>query len=70
MKHRRSDGERREATSIAGEAHQEGSREKRKKRILDNAPRYDLVDLEADRDLAPEIVDNVLAQTRASGWLD
>lgn len=46
----------------------EGSREKRKKRILDNAPRYDLVDLEADRDLAPEIVDAIPRGKRLVSW--
>ena len=46
----------------------EGSREKRRRRILENAPRYDLVDLEADRDLAPETAAAVPREKRIVSW--
>jgi len=46
----------------------DGSREKRRRRILENAPRYDLVDLEADRDLAPETAAGVPQEKRIVSW--
>jgi 3-dehydroquinate dehydratase/shikimate dehydrogenase len=46
----------------------EGSREKRRRRILEMAPRFDLVDLEADRDLAPEVVAAIPQGKRVVSW--
>jgi 3-dehydroquinate dehydratase / shikimate dehydrogenase len=46
----------------------EGSPERRKRRLLDAAKRFDLVDLEAARDLTPEILKAVPAEKRVLSW--
>src|SRR5512140_1530055 len=46
-----------------GGAHS-ASRDKRRRRLRDNATRYDLVDLEGDRDLAPDLLDAIPAERR------
>ncbi len=46
----------------------EGSPERRKRRLLDAAKRFDLVDLEAARDLTPEILKAVPAEKRILSW--
>jgi 3-dehydroquinate dehydratase/shikimate dehydrogenase len=46
----------------------EGSPERRKKRLLEAAPRYDLVDLEAARDLTPEVLKTVPPEKRVVSW--
>ena len=46
----------------------EGSSERRKKRILEAADRYDLIDLEAARDLSPEILKAVPPEKRVLSW--
>ena len=46
----------------------EGSAERRKRRLTEAAGRYDLVDLEAARDLAPEILNAVPAGKRVLSW--
>jgi 3-dehydroquinate dehydratase/shikimate dehydrogenase len=46
----------------------EGSRDKRRRRILENASQFDLVDLEADRDLAPDVLASVPASKRIVSW--
>jgi 3-dehydroquinate dehydratase / shikimate dehydrogenase len=46
----------------------EGSPERRKKRLLEAAGRYDLVDLEAARDLSPEILKAVPPEKRVLSW--
>lgn len=45
-----------------------GPREARRRRIEAMAPRYDLVDLEADRDLQPGLLDAVRAEQRIISW--
>lgn len=46
----------------------EGSPERRKKRLIEAAGRYDLVDLEAARDLVPEILKAVPPEKRVLSW--
>jgi 3-dehydroquinate dehydratase / shikimate dehydrogenase len=46
----------------------EGSSERRKRRILEAADRFDLVDLEAARDLSPEILKSVPPEKRVLSW--
>jgi 3-dehydroquinate dehydratase / shikimate dehydrogenase len=46
----------------------EGSPERRKRRLLDAAARYDRIDLEAARDLAPEILTAVPPARRLISW--
>lgn len=46
----------------------EGGKMARRKRLQDAAPRYDLVDLEAERDLAPELLAQVAAEKRLLSW--
>lgn len=46
----------------------EGSEERRRQRIVDNAAAYDLVDLEAARDLTPEILEAVPEEKRIISW--
>jgi len=45
-----------------------GSREKRRKRLVEVAPRYDRVDLEADRDLVPDVLAAIPAERRIVSW--
>jgi 3-dehydroquinate dehydratase/shikimate dehydrogenase len=46
----------------------DGSPERRKRRLLDAAPRYDRIDLEAARDLSPEILGAVAPEKRVLSW--
>jgi 3-dehydroquinate dehydratase/shikimate dehydrogenase len=46
----------------------EGSPERRKRRLLEAAERYDLVDLEAARDLSPEVLKEIPAEKRLLSW--
>jgi len=46
----------------------EGSPERRKRRLIEAAARYDLVDLEAARDLSPEVLAAVPAERRVLSW--
>ena len=46
----------------------EGSPERRKRRLIEAAARYDLVDLEAARDLSPEVLKAVPAERRVLSW--
>src|SRR4029077_18095750 len=46
----------------------EGSPERRRRRILEAAPAFDLVDLEAERDLSPEILAAIPAERRIVSW--
>ena len=46
----------------------EGGKQSRRKRLAAAAPRYDLVDLEADRDLFPELLVEVPAPQRLISW--
>jgi 3-dehydroquinate dehydratase/shikimate dehydrogenase len=46
----------------------EGSQERRKRRLLEAAARYDRVDLEVARDLAPEILAAVPPERRVISW--
>lgn len=46
----------------------EGSAERRKRRILDAAERFDLVDLECLRDLSPDVLKAIPAQKRVISW--
>ena len=46
----------------------EGSAERRKRRLIEAASRYDLVDLEAARDLSPEVLKAVPAERRIVSW--
>jgi 3-dehydroquinate dehydratase/shikimate dehydrogenase len=50
-----------------GGAH-EGSAERRKKRLIDAAARYDRVDLEASRDLAPDLLKAIPPDKRLLSW--
>ncbi len=43
-------------------------RERRRRRILELAPQFDLVDLEADRDLVPELLAAIPAERRVVSW--
>jgi 3-dehydroquinate dehydratase/shikimate dehydrogenase len=47
---------------------QAGPREARRRRIAEAAARYDLVDLEADRDLAPDLLDTIPPERRIVSW--
>jgi len=46
----------------------EGSPQRRKKRLLEAAARFDLVDLEAARDLSPEVLKAVPPEKRLISW--
>lgn len=46
----------------------EGSAERRKRRLLDAAERFDLIDLEASRDLAPDLLKAIPPQKRVISW--
>ncbi|HYX24349.1 MAG TPA: type I 3-dehydroquinate dehydratase, partial [Thermoanaerobaculia bacterium] len=46
----------------------DGSAERRKRRLIEAASRYDLVDLEAARDLLPEALKAVPAERRVLSW--
>src|SRR5688500_4327847 len=46
----------------------EGSAERRKRRLLDAAKRYDFVDLEMARDLLPEVLKTVPPERRVISW--
>ncbi|HYU31320.1 MAG TPA: type I 3-dehydroquinate dehydratase [Thermoanaerobaculia bacterium] len=46
----------------------EGSAERRKRRLLEAAERYDLVDLECVRDLTPDVLKAIPAQKRVISW--
>ncbi len=46
----------------------EGSPERRKRRLIEAAARYDLVDLEAARDLSPEVLEAVPPERRVLSW--
>ncbi|HWM91066.1 MAG TPA: type I 3-dehydroquinate dehydratase [Thermoanaerobaculia bacterium] len=46
----------------------EGSAERRKRRLLDAARRYDLIDLEMARDLVPEVLKAVPPERRVLSW--
>ncbi|MFY9823887.1 MAG: type I 3-dehydroquinate dehydratase [Thermoanaerobaculia bacterium] len=46
----------------------EGPPERRQRRLIDAAARYDLVDLEAARDLSPEVLAAVPAESRVLSW--
>jgi 3-dehydroquinate dehydratase/shikimate dehydrogenase len=46
----------------------EGSPERRRKRLIEAAGRYDLVDLEAARDLSPEVLKAVPPEKRVISW--
>lgn len=46
----------------------EGGKKTRQQRISEAARRYDLVDLEAERDLWPELLDGVPAEQRLLSW--
>lgn len=45
-----------------------GTRERRRRRILALAPEFDLVDLEGDRDLAPELLAAIPPERRLVSW--
>jgi 3-dehydroquinate dehydratase/shikimate dehydrogenase len=45
-----------------------GSQSERRRRLLDNASRYDLVDLEGDRDLDPALLAQLPPQKRLISW--
>jgi 3-dehydroquinate dehydratase / shikimate dehydrogenase len=44
------------------------ARERRRKRLLEASAGFDLVDLEGDRDLAPEVLAGIAAQRRLISW--
>lgn len=46
----------------------EGSAERRKRRLLDAAERFDLIDLECIRDLSPDVLKAIPAQKRVISW--
>lgn len=46
----------------------EGSAERRKRRLLDAAERFDLIDLECSRDLSPDVLKAIPAQKRVISW--
>jgi 3-dehydroquinate dehydratase / shikimate dehydrogenase len=46
----------------------DGSPERRKRRLIEAASRYDLVDLEAARDLSPEVLKAVPPERRVLSW--
>jgi 3-dehydroquinate dehydratase / shikimate dehydrogenase len=46
----------------------EGSAERRKRRLIDAAERYDLVDLEAARDLSPDVLKAIPPERRVLSW--
>ena len=46
----------------------EGSPERRRKRLMEAAARYDLVDLEVVRDLTPEVLKAIPAEKRVISW--
>lgn len=46
----------------------EGSPERRKRRLLDAAERFDLIDLEASRDLAPDLLKAIPPERRVISW--
>jgi len=46
----------------------DGSQEERRTRILQAAQHYDLIDLEADRDVAPEVVNRISPDRRLISW--
>ncbi|HEV7784595.1 MAG TPA: type I 3-dehydroquinate dehydratase, partial [Thermoanaerobaculia bacterium] len=46
----------------------EGLPERRKRRLIEAAARYDLVDLEVARDLVPEVLEAVPAERRVLSW--
>lgn len=46
----------------------EGSAERRKRRLLDAAERYDLVDLECSRDLSPDVLKAIPPEKRVISW--
>jgi 3-dehydroquinate dehydratase/shikimate dehydrogenase len=46
----------------------EGSRDRRRKRIAEKGSAFDLVDLEADRDLAPEVLKAIAPEKRIVSW--
>ena len=46
----------------------EGSAERRKRRLLDAAPRYDRVDLEMARDLTPDVLKAIPPEKRLLSW--
>jgi 3-dehydroquinate dehydratase / shikimate dehydrogenase len=46
----------------------EGSPERRRKRLIEAAARYDLVDLEVARDLTPEVLKAIPAEKRVISW--
>jgi 3-dehydroquinate dehydratase/shikimate dehydrogenase len=46
----------------------EGSAERRKRRLLDAAERFDLIDLECARDLSPDVLKAIPAQKRVISW--
>jgi 3-dehydroquinate dehydratase/shikimate dehydrogenase len=45
-----------------------GPRERRRRRLAEGAAGYDLVDLEGDRDLAPELLEAVAPERRILSW--
>lgn len=46
----------------------EGSPERRKRRLLDAAERFDLIDLEASRDLTPDLLKSIAPERRVISW--
>lgn len=46
----------------------EGAREKRRRRLVESGARFDLVDLEADRDASPEILALIPSEQRLISW--
>lgn len=46
----------------------DGTAERRRRRLLDAAERYDFIDLEGERDLAPELLAAVPAERRILSW--
>ncbi|HXU46953.1 MAG TPA: type I 3-dehydroquinate dehydratase [Thermoanaerobaculia bacterium] len=46
----------------------ENSPERRRRRLIEAAAGYDLIDLEADRDLTPEVLRSVPAEKRVVSW--
>ncbi len=46
----------------------EGSPERRKRRLLDAAGRFDLIDLEASRDLSPDLLRSIPPERRVISW--
>jgi 3-dehydroquinate dehydratase/shikimate dehydrogenase len=46
----------------------EGSAERRKRRLIEASERYDLVDLEAARDLSPDVLRAIPAEKRLLSW--